>query len=54
MKTLAEQFEEFKMEQLVHQELLSLLTDTVGLDFAVAIEIAYHIEQKFKVGLKND
>ncbi len=52
MKTVTEQFEEFKEEMLVHRELVNMLVDDVGLDYAVAIEVAYHIEQKFEVTKK--
>jgi hypothetical protein len=52
MKTVTEQFEDLKQEMLVHQELVKMLVDDVGLDYAVAIEVAYHIELKFGVTKK--
>jgi len=52
MKTVTEQFDDLKQEMLVHQELVKMLVDDVGLDYAVAIEVAYHIEPKFGVTKK--
>jgi hypothetical protein len=52
MKTLAEQIDQLKEEQLVHQELIKMLINDVGLDYAVAVEVAYHLELQFGVTKK--
>jgi hypothetical protein len=52
MKTLAEQIDQLKEEELVHQELVKMLVDDVGLDYGVAVEIAYHMELRFGVTKK--